>query len=400
MLRAVTRRLSRRAPVVHAVVVVIPAAAALGVLVMAEPDDDRDARRHAAASELPGTPVVSSAPLVEGPRPLPPALAVVALDRRATTATSEELTAIVAAPEHAPGERYLALRRLETLSPSAAVAEAERVAMTHGATDDAWIALNEAWFIPIVVGGLKWAGIAGGTVLASDLIAQSYTRHSAQGVNWTGDQYSPGALNLGGTAAAYGFIGGVTFGAGTAGFGTLGASPLLAEMLAGPLSIGAMDLMRGEVSHPGWYAGGFAAPAVIRGTIASARTAIRLRSGSGGPETGTAAFDELATANWKRFLRWKANLERRGWTVTARELEAGERAFVEVTRSGERHLVYDPRHFRYVDLLHESATFARSRGLRPPECRGATRLREAGSNRVPTTTRFASALGWASPRSI
>ncbi|MCO5165161.1 MAG: DUF6531 domain-containing protein [Planctomycetes bacterium] len=124
---------------------------------------------------------------------------------------------------------------------------------------------GEAWFIPIIVAGLKWAGIAGGTALASDLIAQGYTQHSAQGINWTGNEYSPGALQVSGTAAAYGFVGGVTFGAGVVGFGALGASPLAAEMLAGPLSVGAMDLARGEMSHPGWYAAGILAPAVIRG---------------------------------------------------------------------------------------------------------------------------------------
>ncbi|MCO5165160.1 MAG: hypothetical protein M9894_02175 [Planctomycetes bacterium] len=140
-----TRRLSRRAPVVHAVAAVIPAAVALGALVMAEPDDVRDARRHVPV-DLPAALIVSSTPpstpVIEGPRPLPPALAAVALDRRAATASSEELSAIVAGSEHAPGERYVALRRLETLSPATAVAEAERVAMTHGAADDPWIALN------------------------------------------------------------------------------------------------------------------------------------------------------------------------------------------------------------------------------------------------------------------
>lgn len=217
---------------------------------------------------------------------------------------------------------------------------------------------GQAWFIPIIVAGLKWAGIAGGTVLASDLIAQGVTGHSDQGVNWTGDQYSPGALQLSGRAAGYGFVAGATFGAATAGLGALGASPLAAQMLAGPLSVGAVDLARGEMSHPGWYAAGFLAPAAIRGIVAGSRAygpawlnqniQIRLATGAGQAWAGEAPMNARVSQLQAQLLRGERVALDRAARWTLRELgnaSSGLGREIVVTRMGRT---------RYASLLDET----------------------------------------------
>lgn len=145
-----TRRLSRRAPIWQAALAVVPLALGLGALLMSESAEVSE--RGTPAARLPVDPLAASErskeepprdpPSSTGPRPLPPALAVVHLQRGIDAISVNDLATIVASPARTPSERYVALRRLERDAPSAAVVEAEKVAMANEEGADTFLALN------------------------------------------------------------------------------------------------------------------------------------------------------------------------------------------------------------------------------------------------------------------
>jgi len=71
------------------------------------------------------------------------------------------------------------------------------------------------------------------------------------------------------------------------------------------------------------------------------------RAGSSIPDTGVPFFDRRAI-DTPEFLRWKANLEAKGYTFIERS--GGNPAEILPTKV----ILYDPNNFMYVDLLHES----------------------------------------------
>lgn len=66
------------------------------------------------------------------------------------------------------------------------------------------------------------------------------------------------------------------------------------------------------------------------------------------PSTGIAQFDRLMVGS-EQYLRWAANLHRRGFEVLEQPLIEGTAAQMERWT-----ISVDPDQFRYVDLLHES----------------------------------------------
>lgn len=131
-----TMRLSRRRPIWQAALTVVPLAVGLGVLVVGEPGDDASARHRSLSTQQRD---VSTT--VES-RALPRGLAVIQLERQADALPVDELTTVAASPSRSPGERYLALRRLEREAPGVAVAEAERLVMAAQGREDGFLALN------------------------------------------------------------------------------------------------------------------------------------------------------------------------------------------------------------------------------------------------------------------
>lgn len=121
------RRVRRRGPILHALLVTVPLGLAIGSLLQ------EDGPGAAPRAHNP-TEVARPQPSPPKPLPLPPSLAALQFAREPRTASAAQAT--VQGQGHASA-RYLALRELERQAPAQAAQEAERVVLAATPRDRA-----------------------------------------------------------------------------------------------------------------------------------------------------------------------------------------------------------------------------------------------------------------------